>query len=63
MNEKQSDALSVLFDIIEHDTENSEIARAILGDLTEMWKIPDDCANHSADSWGCCENCGRMMFV
>lgn len=56
------DAIPLLIDIIENDPENAESALGILKNITEMTAIPDDCMNHVADSWGACENCGRLVF-
>lgn len=62
MDDQKSQAIATLFNIVENDPENREDALVILAHLTEMWLVPEDCSNHMADSWGCCENCGRMVF-
>jgi hypothetical protein len=62
-NHDPREAIPLLLPIaLDEENPDAENAAAIIKNIVEMTAIPDDCANHMADSWGACENCGRLVF-
>lgn len=54
-------AISALFDIAERDPEQARDAMDLVAIIQDR-SDPGDCLNHAPDSWGCCENCGCIVF-
>lgn len=62
--EKKIKAFDIVAKIVEDESRDKEEKDAY---LTLLASINDDgndgtCNNHIADSWGACENCGRLVF-
>lgn len=55
-------ALLAIVAIVESDPDQAEDVLAIVSLLMDGGRPEEGCLNHIPDSWGCCENCGCMVF-